>query len=327
MVAFVGDGARSIVADPVPALLENALAHPGRFDKNVTLFYFSNGTFSGIRTYRERLASRWGGRQMRTFDLLPPEGEHNFGPLTLVRRTLVELRPRLPPRGAPRQAPSQRLHGAARPQRRRRRVHPRQHRLAARTSGSDLEAPMDKVHEGLSALYHYLATADEALPRAVRRVKRAAPGFSLPVPRAVARPALWGYLAAREAWELGMRVLVCPAPPPGVLQAVRAGPAHRRRFVHLVQGQGDIILGDDVWLDGKCDHHLRRQLQRASDAGDRRRHRHRPRYGLHHRQAHHHREELQHLRRTRDFRLQRPPHRPDRPEEPRGRRRWTRFAR
>jgi hypothetical protein len=79
------------VADPVPALIENALAHPGRFEKNVTIFYFSNGTFSGIRTYRERLSSRWGGRQMRTVDLLAPDGEAPMGPIHVVRRTLVDF--------------------------------------------------------------------------------------------------------------------------------------------------------------------------------------------------------------------------------------------
>ncbi|HEX2658894.1 MAG TPA: biosynthesis protein PigD [Polyangia bacterium] len=89
VVAFVGDGGRSIIADPVPHLLENALTYPELVDKNITIFYFSNGTFSGIRTYRERLASRWGGRQMRTVDLLPHDGEQALGPLTLVRRTLT----------------------------------------------------------------------------------------------------------------------------------------------------------------------------------------------------------------------------------------------
>jgi thiamine pyrophosphate-dependent acetolactate synthase large subunit-like protein len=88
VVAFVGDGGRSIVADPLPALLENAEAHPSRFDKSVTIFYFSNGTFSGIRTYRERLSSKWGGRQMRTFDILQPDADQQLGPLRFVRRTL-----------------------------------------------------------------------------------------------------------------------------------------------------------------------------------------------------------------------------------------------
>jgi len=92
VIAFVGDGGRSIVADPIPALLENALAYPERFaDRSVTIFYFSNGTYSGIRTYRERLAGRWGGRQMRTVDLLDPEGEQSFGPLRVVRRRIVEF--------------------------------------------------------------------------------------------------------------------------------------------------------------------------------------------------------------------------------------------
>jgi thiamine pyrophosphate-dependent acetolactate synthase large subunit-like protein len=93
VVAFVGDGARSLIADPVPALLENAQAYPERFDKNVTLFYFSNGTFSGIRTYRERLSSKWGGRQMRAFDLLAGDSEQDFGPLHVVRRTLSTFDP------------------------------------------------------------------------------------------------------------------------------------------------------------------------------------------------------------------------------------------
>ena len=93
VLAFVGDGARSIVADPVPHLLENALAYPSRVDKNITVFYFSNGTFSGIRTYRERVSSRWGGRQMGCVDLLGPDEERSFGPLRVVRRTWTTFDP------------------------------------------------------------------------------------------------------------------------------------------------------------------------------------------------------------------------------------------
>jgi thiamine pyrophosphate-dependent acetolactate synthase large subunit-like protein len=95
VVAFVGDGARGIVADPLPSLLENARAHPGRVARNMTIFYLSNGTFSGIRTYRERLASKWGGRQMRTLDLLEPDAEQDFGPLHLVRRRIAAFEPAL----------------------------------------------------------------------------------------------------------------------------------------------------------------------------------------------------------------------------------------
>jgi thiamine pyrophosphate-dependent acetolactate synthase large subunit-like protein len=89
VVAFIGDGARSNTADPVPALLDGALTHPERFDKNITVFTFSNGTFSGIRAYREHLSSRWGGRQTRALDVLPPDGEERVGPLRVVRRRIV----------------------------------------------------------------------------------------------------------------------------------------------------------------------------------------------------------------------------------------------
>jgi 3-acetyloctanal synthase len=94
VLAFAGDGAKALTADPLPSFVENALAYPERAaEKNVTVFTLANGTFSGIRSYRERLASKWGGRQMRAIDLLDPEGEQTLGPLHVVRRTLARFDP------------------------------------------------------------------------------------------------------------------------------------------------------------------------------------------------------------------------------------------
>lgn len=93
LVAFIGDGGRSIVSDPIPALLDNALAYPERFDKNITVFYFSNGTFSAIRAHRERLSGTWGGRQTRAVDLIAPDCEQVVGPLRLVRRRVTTFEP------------------------------------------------------------------------------------------------------------------------------------------------------------------------------------------------------------------------------------------
>jgi acetyltransferase-like isoleucine patch superfamily enzyme len=109
---------------------------------------------------------------------------------------------------------------------------------------------MDKVQDRLAELYHYLATSNEALPQAVRRLKQGVGTFSVPAPKAVVRPLLWSYLAARSAAEFGMRVFV--AQP--FLQAYckECGPGLRTgSFIHWVQGQGDIVLGSNVWLDGK----------------------------------------------------------------------------
>lgn len=109
---------------------------------------------------------------------------------------------------------------------------------------------MDKVQKGLAALYHYLATSDAPVPQVVRRIKHGVENFNVPAPRAVVRPFLWSYLTGRSAYEFGLRVFV--AQP--FLQAYckECGPRLRTGHeVHYVQGQGDIVLGSDVWLDGK----------------------------------------------------------------------------
>ncbi len=99
-------------------------------------------------------------------------------------------------------------------------------------------------------LYHYLATSDEPLPHAVRRLKRGMHEVSLPIPNEVVKPVLWSYLAARSAYEVGMRVLV--AQPFLRAACKECGPGLRTgERIHYVQGQGDIVLGAHVWLDGK----------------------------------------------------------------------------
>lgn len=109
---------------------------------------------------------------------------------------------------------------------------------------------MDSLKDRFAALYHYLARSDDAVPKAVRRLKHGVENFSVPAPPSVVRPLLWSYLTARSGYEFGMRVFV--AQP--FLQAYckECGPGLRTgEFIHFVQGQGDIVLGSNVWLDGK----------------------------------------------------------------------------
>jgi serine acetyltransferase len=109
---------------------------------------------------------------------------------------------------------------------------------------------MDKAKGRLATLYHYLATSSDALPQAVRGLKRGVQGFSLPAPKAAVQPVLWSYLAARSAYEFGKRVLVCQ--PFLEARCKECGPGLRTgEQIHFVQGQGDIVLGSNVWLDGR----------------------------------------------------------------------------
>jgi acetyltransferase-like isoleucine patch superfamily enzyme len=98
---------------------------------------------------------------------------------------------------------------------------------------------------------HYFATSDAGLARSVRRARRAVLNLTLPAPRVVVRPILGAVLAARVGSEFVRRVLVCEplfkAHCARYGRRVRTGP-----FLHWVSGQGDIVLGDDIVIDGKC---------------------------------------------------------------------------
>jgi acetyltransferase-like isoleucine patch superfamily enzyme len=109
---------------------------------------------------------------------------------------------------------------------------------------------MQPLDDRLSALYHYLATSPEAPARAARRVKRHLEDLRVPTPRLLARPLRYGYLAARWTWQASQRVFL--AEPILLASCKRCGPGLRTGHqVHYIQGRGDLVLGSNVWLDGK----------------------------------------------------------------------------
>jgi acetyltransferase-like isoleucine patch superfamily enzyme len=109
---------------------------------------------------------------------------------------------------------------------------------------------MDTNRSRLSALYHYLATSSEAPARAARRLRRQLGAASVPVPSALSKPLLYGYLAGRETWETVLRLFV--AEPLLRASCARCGPGLRTGHrVHFIQGQGDLVLGSNVRWDGK----------------------------------------------------------------------------
>jgi acetyltransferase-like isoleucine patch superfamily enzyme len=74
--------------------------------------------------------------------------------------------------------------------------------------------------------------------------------FTLPAPRAVLRPLLWSYLGLRSVSFWLQRVLIseplfkayCTSCGKGVRTGI---------FIHWIQGNGELIVGDDVVMDGK----------------------------------------------------------------------------
>jgi acetyltransferase-like isoleucine patch superfamily enzyme len=102
----------------------------------------------------------------------------------------------------------------------------------------------------MRSLRRRLATSDDPFVRRLRGAYRALRRFTLPAPRVIVVPALWGYLAARTAIHAARRVFI--AEPLFKAYCTRYGKGVTTGiFVHWIQGKGDIILGDYVNFDGK----------------------------------------------------------------------------
>lgn len=103
----------------------------------------------------------------------------------------------------------------------------------------------------MSRLRRFLAKSDHPCAQIVRRLYRGCQTFSIPAPKLVVKPLLHCYLAGRTLWHAFRKVAI--AEP--LFKAYCKQYGRRLRtgiFVHWVQGAGDIVLGDDVFVDGKC---------------------------------------------------------------------------
>ena len=96
-----------------------------------------------------------------------------------------------------------------------------------------------------------LATSDHVAARTVRAARRWALGVSVPAPRAVVVPLRMVYTGIRTLWHEGIRIFL--AEPIFKSYCTQVGRRFRAgAFVHWVNGRGRIIVGDDVFIDGKC---------------------------------------------------------------------------
>jgi acetyltransferase-like isoleucine patch superfamily enzyme len=103
----------------------------------------------------------------------------------------------------------------------------------------------------MTSSYKFLATSDHPVARAARGLRRGIQGLTLPAPRLLVKPMLWSFLGLRSVYYLGKRLLICE--PLFKAYCQRYGRGIRTGvYIHWVQGKGDIILGDHVLIDGKC---------------------------------------------------------------------------
>lgn len=102
----------------------------------------------------------------------------------------------------------------------------------------------------MSNLRHTLARSPHPFARFVRTVYYGVRNFSLPVPMIVVRPLVWFYLFLNAIYRFLMRTLI--AEPFFKSHCTRYGKnLHTSVYLHWISGKGDIILGDDILIDGK----------------------------------------------------------------------------
>ena len=98
--------------------------------------------------------------------------------------------------------------------------------------------------------YRTLALSDHWFPRLLRRGRHAARNFGVPAPRALSLPLLSVFLAARSIYFFVKRVFFCE--PFFKAYCTSYGKnVHTGVFFHWIQGRGELIVGDNVIVDGK----------------------------------------------------------------------------
>jgi acetyltransferase-like isoleucine patch superfamily enzyme len=114
--------------------------------------------------------------------------------------------------------------------------------LRTETEGSETVRP---------SLRRRLATSQGRRARLLRRAYRAINNFAVPAPRIVVKPLLWLFLLVRKIYYFAVRVFICE--PLFKAYCTKYGRnLHTDCYLHWITGKGDIVLGDNVTIDGKC---------------------------------------------------------------------------
>jgi acetyltransferase-like isoleucine patch superfamily enzyme len=103
----------------------------------------------------------------------------------------------------------------------------------------------------MANVYRFMATSKHPMAMFGRKVYWRLRTLSLPAPRPLVKPMLWGFLAMRDVYYSCMRMFVCEPLFKAYCKQYGRG-LHTGVFVHWVMGKGDLILGDHVTVDGKC---------------------------------------------------------------------------
>jgi acetyltransferase-like isoleucine patch superfamily enzyme len=100
------------------------------------------------------------------------------------------------------------------------------------------------------SLRRRLATSKSPFARLLRWAYYSVNRFAVPAPKILVLPVLWFCLWVRTIYFFSLRVFICEPFFKAVCKQYGRN-LHTGTFVHWVGGKGDIVIGDNVTLDGK----------------------------------------------------------------------------
>ena len=96
-----------------------------------------------------------------------------------------------------------------------------------------------------------LALSNHWLPRLLRRCRKGVLNFGIPAPHVITVPLLHIFLVVRSTYYFVVRVFLCEPFFKAYCTQYGRG-LHTGVFLHWIQGRGELIVGDNVLIDGKC---------------------------------------------------------------------------
>jgi acetyltransferase-like isoleucine patch superfamily enzyme len=96
-----------------------------------------------------------------------------------------------------------------------------------------------------------LALSDHWLPKLVRWCRQWVRDFGIPAPHALTVPLLTVFLLVRSTYYFVIRVFLCEPFFKAYCTKYGRG-VHTGVYLHWIQGRGELIIGNNVLIDGKC---------------------------------------------------------------------------
>jgi NDP-sugar pyrophosphorylase family protein len=103
----------------------------------------------------------------------------------------------------------------------------------------------------MAGWYRFLALSNHWTARAARQGYRTVTRFSVPAPRFIVRPIVAAVVLLRSTYYFLARVFYAEPLFKAYCKCYGRN-FHTGVFLHWVQGVGDVIIGDDVTIDGRC---------------------------------------------------------------------------